>query len=363
MKKILTFLVALMTASLMMAQSSLVVTVSNGTTVKTFQGNTALTEALKVAGNGDVVTMSNGQFFGGEITKNITLRGVGMSDSNAEGNVHGTSIISGTLRINIPETETGRLRMEGVYLSDSLHYCTKISNAMFEKCRFKTFRPKGDGSALNLCNFLHCRIAGNIVLNTNSQVSMSNCVVWGPFNAEKANSGFDFRNCIVSFAIPYWTVGANKYYRAAAVQNSTYRNCIINSQESSNVTPTHYQIPSSCTATYCIGNGTSYTNTFVNLSDICRTTCWWVSLATSSVNPFKSGTLVKDYTNTEKFILTDDAKKKYISSDGTEIGLYGGSLPYDENPVRPQLLKVIVSKNTDENGYLPVYIQAKDAEY
>lgn len=359
MKKILSFLIALMTASLMMAQSSLVVTVSNGTIVKTFQGNTALTEALKVAGNGDVVTMSNGRFFGGEITKNITLRGVGMSDSNAEGNVHGTSVISGTLRINIPETETGRLRMEGVYLSDSLHYCTKISNAMFEKCRFNTFRQKGDG-VLNLCNFLHCRIAGNITLAADCKVSMSNCVVWGPCNAEKSNSGFEFRNCIVSFPFT-WTVGDNKYYRAGAVQNSTYRNCIINTQEGSSYN-TH-QISNSCTVTYCVGNYYA----FINLTDICKSTCWIVgtggSTSTNLGAIFKTSTNGIDYSNNEKFILTDAAKTKYIGSDGTEVGLYGGSLPYDENPVRPQLLKVTVAKSTDENGHLPVYIQAKDAEY
>lgn len=357
MKKILSFLFALMTASVMLAQSSLVVTVSNGTIVKTFQGNTALTEALKVAGNGDVVTMSNGRFFSGEITKNITLRGVGMSDSNAEGNVHGTSIISGTLRINIPETETGRLRMEGVYLSDSLHYCTKISNAMFEKCRFNTIRDKGNGGVLDQCSFLHCRIAGNILLENNCHVSMANCVVWGPCNAGKANSGFDFRNCIVSFPF-YWTVNDTKYYNGQAVKNSTYRNCIINTQWSNN--DSSYQLSSTCTVTYCVGNYYA----FMNLTDICKSTCWVSSgMYTSLGFAFKSGTEGKTYSNTEKFILKDDAKTKYIGSDGTEVGLYGGSLPYDENPVRPQLLKVTVAKSTDENGHLPVYIQAKDAEY
>lgn len=356
MKKILSLLFSLMVASVMLAQSSLVVTVSNGTIVKTFQGYTALTEALKVAGNGDVVTMSNGQFFGGEITKNITLRGVGMSDSNAEGNVHGTSVISGTLRINIPETETGRLRMEGVYLNDSLHYCTKISNAMFEKCRFNTIRPKSNG-VLDQCNFLHCRIAGHILLENNCHVAMANCVVWGPCNAGKTNSGFDFRNCIVSFPFT-WNVNGNTYYNGQAVTYSTYRNCIINTHTGS---AGNGQLSSTCTATYCVGSYFA----FRNLTDICKSTCWVVSSGDSnSVGfAFKSGTNGRDYSNTEKFILTDDAKKKYIGSDGTEVGLYGGSLPYDENPVRPRLLKVTVAKNTDENGYLPVYIQAKDAEY
>ena len=350
MKKIFSFLFALMASSILFAQSSLVVTLSNGSNVRTFQGNTAFREALLVAKSGDVVTLSSGRFFAGEITKNVIIRGVGMSDCNTEGNVHGTSMIAGTMRINIPASETGRLRVEGVYLSDVLQYCTEISNASFEKCRFNTICPDMEGVLKN-CKFLHCRIARDLFLSAKSQLSMSNCVVWNPCNVTKADSGFEFTNCMICFTY-WWTMDDGKRYNyAGCVENSTYKNSIIDNQ--GNTT----QIPNSCMATYCLGTP----NVFSNLAAPVRTTC-------KNTNFYNSPYVFKTfrgqtYSDTETFELTDESKTIYIGSDGTEIGIHGGSLPYDENPVRPQLLDVTVSKNTDEDGFLSVTIQAKDAEY
>lgn len=356
MKKIFSFLFALMASSILFAQSSLVVTLSNGSNVRTFQGNTAFREALLVAKSGDVVTLSNGRFFAGEITKNVIIRGVGMSDCNTEGNVHGTSMIAGTMRINIPASETGRLRMEGVYLSDSLHYCTEISNAFFEKCRFNTIRPKMEGVLKN-CNFLHCRIAGHLLLSAKSQLSMSNCVVWNPFNVTEADSGFEFTNCMICFTYTWTLDDGNKSYFAGCVENSTYRNSIIDNSANNIV---YGYIPNSCMATYCLGISSSV---FDNLAAPIKTTCKTInSNISTSLYAFKTFR-GKTYSDTETFEFTDESKTKYIGSDGTEIGIHGGSLPYDENPVRPQLLDVTVSKNTDEDGFLSVTIQAKDAEY
>lgn len=351
MKKIFSFLFALMASSILFAQSSLVVTLSNGSNVRTFQGNTAFREALLVAKSGDVVTLSNGRFFAGEITKNIIIRGVGMSDCNTEGNVHGTSMIAGTMRINIPASETGRLRVEGVYLSDSLQYCTEISNASFEKCRFNTIRPKMEGVLKN-CNFLHCRIADSFLLSAKSQLNMSNCVIWNPCNAKKADSGFEFTNCMICFTYTWTFDDGKKSYYAGCVENSTYKNSIIDNNGTT-------QIPNSCMATYCLGTPHSV---FDNLAAPVRTTCKTIYSFDSTPSALKTFR-GRNYSDTETFEFRDENKAKYIGSDGTEIGIHGGSLPYDENPVRPQLLDVTVSKNTDEDGFLSVTIQAKDAEY
>ena len=43
------------------------------------------------------------------------------------------------------------------------------------------------------------------------------------------------------------------------------------------------------------------------------------------------------YTETRTFELTDAAKTKYIGTDGTEVGLYGGEYPWTKKPSSPRV--------------------------
>ncbi len=62
---------------------------------------------------------------------------------------------------------------------------------------------------------------------------------------------------------------------------------------------------------------------------------------------FKEGTFYQ---------LTDDAKK-YLGSDGTEVGIYGGSLPFDPTPTNPQIVKFNVAPKTTADGKLSIDIE------
>lgn len=348
MKRLLSLFVAVLVSAVCLAQSTLVATRTHGRTVHTYSGRDALRKALAEANTGDVITLSNGQFDGGTITKNVTLKGMGFRVNTKEGEAHGNTIIASALNLDIPETETGKLKIEGLYLKDSLNYKSHITKAEFEKCRFNLIRYY-TGAVLDHCTFLHCRIADHITISANSNVTFSNCVVYHPVNVGNPNSSCEFINCFVDLDYR-WTSNGTNYNGASAIRNSVYRNCILYGGENS----TSRLIPSSCTATYCIGRD----NMFSNFPYIGTNTYY-----TSVAGPFSSYSFGNGYSDSQQYVLTAEAKTKHIGSDGTEIGIHGGALPYTEDPVRPKIVNVRVSKNTNAQEHLPVMIQIKDATY
>ena len=50
------------------------------------------------------------------------------------------------------------------------------------------------------------------------------------------------------------------------------------------------------------------------------------------------------------------------ATDGGEIGIYGGSLPYSAVPTNPQITKFNVASKTTADGKLSVDIEVKSGE-
>jgi len=55
----------------------------------------------------------------------------------------------------------------------------------------------------------------------------------------------------------------------------------------------------------------------------------------------------------------------YLGTDGTQIGIYGGSQPFKEKgmPSNPQVTEKIISTETDTNGNLQINITVKTQDY
>ncbi len=92
---------------------------------------------------------------------------------------------------------------------------------------------------------------------------------------------------------------------------------------------------------------------------------------TNSTNKIVSdyASLFKTYTgaaldklDSENFQLTDAAKTQYLGTDGTEIGIYGGSLPFDPTTSNPQITKCNVASKSTADGKLSVDIEVNAAE-
>ena len=73
---------------------------------------------------------------------------------------------------------------------------------------------------------------------------------------------------------------------------------------------------------------------------------------------FKSLTTLNEPSITETFKLTETAAATYLGNDGTQVGIYGGSYPFDPTPTNPQIKTFTVS-NTTDGGTLKVKINVQ----
>ncbi|MBQ5980797.1 MAG: hypothetical protein IJL54_01320 [Prevotella sp.] len=349
MKKLFFSLVALMCATISYAQSSLIATLSHDGEISTFYGSSALREAHEAAQHGDIITLSSGSFTSVNITKAITLRGAGMQvDTLAKTN---PTIITGDFEINIPDSVEQRLTVEGLYINDIITV-TSLNNASFLKDRIKNIHITGNSmynSSMNNITFIHCKISAFYnTYNGNSgsnSASFVNCYVTlnggGTYNYEY-NRNMEFTNCYVRF-------GYTNH-----LSFLSFYNCIIyaTANESSEI---YHCLSSNCVANYCLAI-CSYDDLFKNVPN-------------NTSNSYLSGnfnTLFKtytgNYTDEETFELTDEAKAKYLGSDGTEVGIHGGSLPFDPTPTNPQITKCNVASKSTADGKLSVDIEVSATE-
>ena len=354
MKKLIVSLFVLLCTTMSFAQTSLLATLSHEGSISTYYGSSALKEALEKATDGDAITLSAGQFLAANITKNVTLRGAGMSVRTDSIYSHEATIVQGAFEIAPTDSTTGRIIVEGVYFTSDITYKGLARNPLFMKSRFSTVKS-GDGGRIINATLIHCRVASGFGLADNSNACFVNSVVWDPENKSTTASNFEFDNCVVGFI-------KNSY--TGNVINSYYKNCMIMANYSSiGINNSHYTIPYSCTAINCVGCS-SYrslddgnNNIFRNLS----------SKNTTNKNVAKPSDVLKTggftYNDSEKYELTDEAKTKYLGTDGKQIGIYGGSLPYEEDPTTPQITKCNVAAKSTADGKLSVDIEVKAAEY
>lgn len=341
-----------MIATVSYAQTSLLATLCHDGTISTYYGTTALKDALTDATHGDAITLSAGQFLGANITKAITLRGAGMSIRNDSINAHESTIVQGDFEVNITDSVSQRVTVEGIYFTSKLTYKNKVRNALFMKSRFGSITST-DGTLVN-SSFIHCRVAEGITLTENSNACMVNCVVWNPYNKSTSATNFEFDNCVLSFR--------NSGF-AGNVINSYYKNCIVMVNASAGFAYTNYIIPYSCTAVNCVGMS-SYGAIHSSYNDIFY---YMSSKNTSNVNITRPAEIFKEgnmaYNDMHTYELTDAARTKYIGTDGKQVGLYGGSIPYEEDPTTPQITKCNVAAKSTADGKLSVDIEVKAAEY
>lgn len=340
MKKFfISMVVSLMGTTMAFAQSSMLATLNHDGTISTFYGSTALREAHAAAENGDVITLSSGTFVSTDITKAITLRGAGMGIDAATQSE--PTIISGNIKININDTVTKRLTIEGIYNNSYVFYSTStLRNAMFLKCRFNEITYQSNGK-LKDASFIHCRIADQLSLYDDCSAVCINCAIEDPYSSNHFTSNFEFINCVI-----------NMYESSlSSVYSSSFKNSIIYSRDAGN----YSYINSDCTAYNSIGLNntqifkyiTNSTNSLAEVSEVFKT------YTGQSLNQLDN----------ETFELTDAAKEKYHSMDGTtEVGIHGGSLPFDATPSNPQITKCNVAAKSTADGKLSVDIQVNSAQ-
>lgn len=344
MKKNLLRLMMLFVAAVLtnnvFAQGSLLATLNHEGTISTFYGSQAWKNAHDAAANGDVITLSSGTFPAVNITKAITVRGAGMGiDSTA---VSEPTVITGNFTINIAEPGSNRLTLEGIYSNHTIEYVNAV-NPLFLKCRLKKVTYNYTSGVLKDASFIHCRIAERFNLGTNSSASCVNSVIQSPYSYNDYTSNFEFINCVIVYT-------GNSYY-LNEVKSSSFKNCIIIAKSTSDY------VSASSTAYNCVGLIVGSTNIFSNVSNATN------KIVSDYASLFKTYTGAKlDLLDSENFQLTDAAKTQYLGTDGTEVGIYGGNLPFDPTPSNPQITKCNVAAKSTADGKLSVDIEVNAAE-
>ena len=340
----------MMATTTVFAQGSLLATLSHEGSISAYYGIDALKSAMAAAEDGDVITLSSGQFNAATINKAVTLRGAGMSMSTDSLNRHESTLIQNGFTINLTDTLAGRLVMEGLYFKNATSFTGHIKNAQFLKCRFTNFIADNANAKITNATFIHCRIYNGFQMEANSSAYFVNCAVGCP-RSESGSSSIEFDNCFVKF-----DNGSSYGKYPDYVVNSFYKNCIIQM-----IYPNfNYIIPSSCTAYNCIGLGNSYLFNYMPSGNNTNRCVGSISTVFKTYNAINSNTFVSDAYN---FELTETAANTYLGLDGTQVGMYGGNLVYDENPTIPQITKCNVAAKSTADGKLSVDIEVKAASY
>jgi hypothetical protein len=319
------------------AQSTALATLSHEGTISTFYGTTALREAYNAAVHGDVITLSSGTFTSVNISKAITIRGAGMTALTESEQVYDPTVLSGNFTISITDSTSHHFTLEGIYTNNTITYGT-LNFPTFLKCRIKEFSYYDSNSSLSSATFIHCRIISKITLYQNSYADLVNCVVASPY-CSSSSTALNLTNCVLI---------DGTYNAIRELNYSTLKNCIIiTSSTSYNLNSNNPLIQS------CVSNTSNQFNNATNSSN--------KVVATSSLFKTYTGGVITS-NDEETFELTDEAKTTYLGSDGTQVGIYGGSLPFDPTPSNPQITKFNVASKSTADGKLSVDIQVNTAE-
>lgn len=323
MKRTLLLICTLLCANVLMAQEQLAVLKHNDST-SIFYGQSAFEQAYTAATHGDIITLSDGIFSAPSyLSKGITVRGNGAVVDTARRST-GTYFME---------------RFDVYYLGDSLQFSA-------EGIYFDYF----NGSQSYDIKLTRCYI--NRISGTKG-VQATNCVIKSPSNDTYASSGNDFYqnnfiNCIL---------GGNNttaYLPNASICNncimigkkygtySQYNNCII--------------IRKSGSSSDTILNGAVNNSVLIGF--------------TGSDNPASSGNVamsVSDVfenwdgseisTDLETYVLKSSVSDSIVGLDGSEVGIFGGFMPFEWRPSYSIIKRFNVANRTTADGKLSVDIE------
>lgn len=310
--------VALMGATAMFAQSSLIATLSHEGNVQVFHGPTSYKQAMAAAQDGDVISLAGGIYEATNITKGITLRGSGV-EKDTISNAYPTEI-QGGFTINVPDS-CSSLVIEGVYCSSTVTL-SYLKNTVFMKSKFTDLQGDSRYTVENL-TMLHCYVTNHMYLSPYSTANLINSCIYN-----LSGTSLDVTNCYVSVY-------------PENISKSQFRNCLMYSKSGNST----YYLSSTNMVYNCVGYGSLFKYHTIN-NNVTLTSSEWDAL----------------FTSTGLRQLTDEAKANYKGDDGTEVGLYGGSLPYDQHIAKPQITKCNIAQKTTADGKLSVDIEVKGVE-
>ena len=342
MKKYLFSLVAfmLMSVTSALAQTSLVATLSHDGKLSTYYGPDALSEAYEDAVDGDVITLSSGNFKTITVSKAITIRGAGMEKHDeALPTIIYNDDQSQSKPFQITDIPNKKsLQIEGIrfeaFVKINDDYSNHVvSDVKFLKCKFNYSTSLSSTTT----SFINCKIMSGLSLSESTfhwaYVNAINCIIG---SSNSGNGLFAVDHCVM--------LGNYEYLWKAIITNSIFTNA------------SSYCIDNDCVVSDCLGVESENDNRdyFADISTSDENRNQMVYGYEKVFKTFKGNA-----DGSEAYELTDEAAAKYLGSDGTQVGIYGGSMPFDPVPSSAQVKRFSVKTSEKDNGNISVTINVE----
>lgn len=332
MKRTLLLICTLLCANVLLAQEQLAVLRHNDS-ISAFYGQSAFVQAYNAAANGDVITLSNGIFSTPDyIRKGITVRGNGAVADTARRST-GTYFMERFTLSGLGDTL--QFSAEGIYFAD---FCASYAyDIKLTRCYINAFCQNGGVQATNCVLYTGTSSNNNNLYGSSSRNNTYiNCILKARTHSGVGVSSYNYfpyyaicNNCIIigSYEVnsyPY------QYNNCVVIKTGTLSDTILNGA-------VNYSVLIGFTGS---NNPASSGNVAMSLSDVFEN---WDGETLS--------------TDLETYVLKSSVSDSIQGLDETEVGIFGGFMPFDWRPTYSVIKRCNVANRTTADGKLSVDIE------
>lgn len=323
MKRIIFAICTILCANVLLAQEQLAVLRHNDST-SVFYGQTAFVQAYVAATHGDIITLSAGTFTApSQIRKGITVRGNGAVGDTARKSF-GTYFMQDFDVDYLGDSL--QFSAEGIYFDD--FGATQSYDIKLTRCYIGDFSQNGGVQATN------CIMRNYLYGTSNRNNTYINCVLYSwDGSPSRLPYYVTCNNCII--------IGSSDNSLGTAYGQFQYNNCIImKNSEINNDTILCGIINNSVLIGFTgVSHSAASGNVAMSLSDVFEN---W------------DGASLIDL---EKYVLKSSVSDSIQGIDGTEVGIFGGFMPFDWRPSYNIIKRFNVANRTTADGKLSVDIE------
>lgn len=324
-----------------LAQNQVATLQHNDSITGVFYGADAFVSAYNAAVDGDVITLSSGTFNKCDISKSITIHGAGCVYDSVTNQL--PTIISGNITFSFYDCSSCSTTIEGLNFIGAITFGSGSSaygnyghyyanNISFCKCFINSISS----------HFNHERWNNQFV----------NCII-------KSFSSGDFRNTsVINSVVKFTSYIHNDINACNSIDNSivlfdnglSVKNLIAYNSIIATVSD---HTVSNCIFFNCIGIETGNTSLFEGQ------TTQNVMEVNSCEDIFE--TFTGEVTFDNIYQLKQNVASSFLGNDGTEVGIYGGVMPYRTRPNYMIIKNCNVAGRTTEDNKLSVEIELFNA--
>lgn len=313
------------------AQDVRMVTLQHGDDVQVFRGTTAFKSAVAAAQKGDLITLSQGTFDdAGTIDKVLTIQGAGYRNTTTQ------------FSLNLPEGEEGMF-IEGInFNSGYIVVSGYAKNITFKRCRFSSctnfnnctssisIRSSAENILIQECRMYYFNgYANQSIVIQNSAIYTLSC---------NGNSSVVADHCYIT-ELGNWPL---VYYSVVATPH-----------DNADANPLYYSIygkQTNCRKVGCWHVGSARYNDYYS---------YWKDSPFMQTNANGYGDTVGVHGWDSSNALTEYAASTYLDDNGTQVGMYGGTLGFSEEPANPKIVEASIPRQVDDNGQLHVHFKVE----